>query len=483
MPEELGLSFVDFFLPETLRELEDTDEITSVSAFELPGVLIYNRGSYCFKFRADDGLANITYQNRKMYLRLFFSIFTSHIVGKIQSEITSDNVHLEKDQAIPDAITQIAFVVLFCEQQIRCRPVIVGASMCVLQSIYVRTAWPGSKKIGEGTYGCIHAPSLMCENKTDPNLYINKISKIMEKSEMLTEMAQYAQIDKIDPDNKYHISAMSCTPKSGAYLQHSITKCNTLSQYEKKYELIVMDNGGDDLFRFCANKNKIWTEKEVCRMYVDALSLFKAVRLFVAHKFIHHDIKPHNVVYNASKREMKLIDFGLSDNARIIYDKIKSGNYEMLTNFHYNFPPELFLLQSNPDRYEYNKATDDSQFRKLLSTITSGHMHNDASAIAFVANSTLHFQNVINHTEPVNAIDCIRTIDSYGLGITMHYMYNKLPKFIGLELFYAELNVLIANLMCMDLRKRLLINIAASQYEQILSLLPSSSSQKRKRND
>ena len=95
-------------------------------------------------------------------------------------------------------------------------------------------------------------------------------------------MAQYAQIDKIDPDNKYHISAISCTPKGGTYLQHSIGKCNTLSRYEKKYKLIVMDNGGDDLYRLCANKNRVWTEEEVCRMYVDALSLFKAVRLVKA---------------------------------------------------------------------------------------------------------------------------------------------------------------------------------------------------------
>lgn len=222
-------------------------------------------------------------------------------------------------------------------------------------------------------------------------------------------------------------------------------------------------------------------------MYVDALSLFKAVRLFGAHRFIHHDIKPQNIVYNASKREMKLIDFGFSDNAKTIFNKIKSGDYQMLTIFHYNFPPELFLLQNSPNRYKYNKATDDSQFRQLLSTIANGHMHNDASALAFVANSTLHFQNVINHAEPVNAIESIRTIDSYGLGITMHYMYNKLPKFIGLELFYAELNVLIANLMCMDLRMRLLINVATLQYEQILLLLPSSSSssssRKRKRKD
>ena len=43
-------------------------------------------------------------------------------------------------------------------------------------------------KLGEGTYGCVHKPSLKCKNKRLS--YKGKISKIMHSSEAFKEMTE-----------------------------------------------------------------------------------------------------------------------------------------------------------------------------------------------------------------------------------------------------------------------------------------------------
>ena len=47
-----------------------------------------------------------------------------------------------------------------------------------------------SKKIGEGTYGCVHKPSLKCEDNKIISNYNDKISKIMKNKHAQIEMKE-----------------------------------------------------------------------------------------------------------------------------------------------------------------------------------------------------------------------------------------------------------------------------------------------------
>ena len=59
------------------------------------------------------------------------------------------------------------------------------------------------KVVGEGTYGCVHHPSLLCEgsNKRD----IENVSKLMENDAALTELKEYVVIDKIDNNKEFYL--------------------------------------------------------------------------------------------------------------------------------------------------------------------------------------------------------------------------------------------------------------------------------------
>ena len=52
------------------------------------------------------------------------------------------------------------------------------------------------KVIGEGTYGCVHNPPLLCDGSTTRDN--EKVSKLMDPREASKEMKEYVLIDKID---------------------------------------------------------------------------------------------------------------------------------------------------------------------------------------------------------------------------------------------------------------------------------------------
>ena len=100
------------------------------------------------------------------------------------------------------------------------------------------------KKIGEGTYGCVHRPSLKCKDNKIISNYNDKISKIMEDEHAQTEMQEYVGINRIDPDNMYHIKPQECKPDNNAEMKKSILECNLGKEIVKKmdkYKLIALD--------------------------------------------------------------------------------------------------------------------------------------------------------------------------------------------------------------------------------------------------
>lgn len=442
-------------------------------------LLMYTCQDYHFVLKADLGLAYMSSMNKTMYLTLFHAQFIPHVFNKIQSEIKSHNLQLDsRERSIPNVIRKMACLVIYFNGSVEYQPIILGTKSCRLKNISVPYIWPGSTKIGEGGFGCIHAPSLMCKEKFDSAFYKGKISKIQTKKHTRAEMLQNKIIDGIDPDNKYHINAVACTAKQDADFDHSVGKCHSMRRDNNTdYGLIIMDNGGINMYNIFENTQKEWSTVAICNLYVDALSLFEAVQLFVQKGFVHYDIKFDNIVYNASKREMKFIDFGMSDTINRIYNNIYNGKYNY--SFVYNKPPEFFLFNSGP---KYDKVIDGAKFTEVVNTIANFNIiSNLKSKSDFIAKSEIDFKKVIDSTEVLDVADILSKTDSYALGVAMQFINNRITDNIllrslpltGFEIFIAHLDVLISKLMCMNFQERLHIDSAVSQYVQLLTLLPS----------
>ena len=116
------------------------------------------------------------------------------------------------------------------------------------------------KVIGEGTYGCVHHPSLLCKGSDKRD--IENVSKLMKNKAALTELKEYVVIDNIDKNKEFYLGKPEkCKLGSQKENKEAIQKCSIKNDvlYKKKYDnysLLLMKNGGMNLVDY-AKKIKV----------------------------------------------------------------------------------------------------------------------------------------------------------------------------------------------------------------------------------
>ena len=353
------------------------------------------------------------------------------------------------------------------------------------------------KKIGEGTYGCVHRPSLKCKDNKIISNYNDKISKIMEDEHAQTEMQEYVGINRIDPDNMYHIKPQECKPDNNAEMKKSILECNLGKEIVKKmdkYKLIVMKYGGPDLYVFFKNPmvDTHMNRERVDKFWIEAVNLFKAVQLFLKNGMIHHDLKPENIVYDENNHSLKVIDFGLLQKRDNIIKESNEGDY-WLSMIHFNFPPELYFYAKkkwfeNKSRPKPIKKANrfnglglsikfETDYRKNLDTLINSYLKSETLNPQIKSDSMNGFLNFtedyLSHNDTITynkfLNDSIDTIDSYGLGMSLIYVLKQIHKLMN-PTIVKRLHKLLINMINHDLRKRIRIDEALIQYKSIFKI-------------
>jgi serine/threonine protein kinase len=173
--------------------------------------------------------------------------------------------------------------------------------------------------IGEGTYGCIHKPSLHCNN-SDMN-YENKVSKILENKEADKEMSEFKSISNFDTNNEFYLGVpQRCSPAKTQENIEAIEKCKNgkkLVQQLQNYSLLVMEDGGMDLDKYgkiLKSREPNEENREKMELFwIEAHRILIGLREFSNHGLVHHDLKPQNIVFNEKINRLNFIDFGLMD--------------------------------------------------------------------------------------------------------------------------------------------------------------------------
>ena len=354
--------------------------------------------------------------------------------------------------------------------------------------------------VGEGSYGCVHKPSLICADKNIS--YKNKISKVMLSREATKELKEYAVISRIDKKNEYYTGMpTSCRVKPTVKTLKAVSKCKNLKRkYLKKnmtaknalskMSLLVMNDGGKDLksmaayFKQCPNTPE--TVNQIKTFWVEAHRLFRGLLTFQKFDIAHHDIKPQNLVYNMDTHRINYIDFGHMRNmsAEIqksgqsdnwIYDyafwnypfEIQFLNKDVYTDF-VNQPMkerEKFVVDFITDLKKYRDTKFTNAFRIFMDYMLRNRTAADKKMV--YDRYIMGFKKtVMDHMNSYDAFvkKSVETIDVYGLGMSMQYMLAYTKRFMN-KSFVKELDECFFRMTTSDLMNRYSIADAISEFE------------------
>jgi hypothetical protein len=166
----------------------------------------------------------------------------------------------------------------------------------------VLTSDPDWSRRGEGTYACVGVQ----DDHNATKLFYDDISV----KDVMDEVAVAKQLEAMDPDHVFTLA----TGTHPLVLERARFPGTTACSRGKKMGPYVlglrMQAAAWALNRLnSAGARDVPDLNAFIRVQV---SLFKGLVEFHRHGFVHHDIKPQNIVFDTSTKTLKFIDFGLS---------------------------------------------------------------------------------------------------------------------------------------------------------------------------
>lgn len=355
-----------------------------------------------------------------------------------------------------------------------------------------------SHVIGEGTYGCVHKPSLTCKKKRVN--YDNKISKVMKTKEAVIELNEYKNIAKVDEDEQFYLGTPTkCKLDINERNVYSMEKCKNSGDFFENIEkmsLLVMEDGGKTIEEFADKMQKMEATKEnkakIERFWIEAHRILRGLKVFLDNGIVHHDLKPQNIVYNEHTNRLNFIDFGLMTSKEHIIKKTRKSDYYM-AKYHWSYPFEIrfmnkkkymnFAKQSEKEKQQYYydiisgfRAEEDvssaNSMRTFFYFISKPHMTHGEHEILM----TIFFEDFykmlvheLNDKENYSVFvdKCINTIDIYGTGIALMYVLSRSLHLMSREMI-GELSELFYHMVTPDINKRYDIEMVLTRYEMIL---------------
>lgn len=359
---------------------------------------------------------------------------------------------------------------------------------------------------GEGSYGCVHKPQLLCRKQTKRKP--NKISKLMTSAHAKKELGEYKTIENIDKKKEFYLGKPTlCKPDLKRQNMMDIRNCRTIGPAVLRsfadpstfddYSLLIMEDGGMDLEKF-ANSLKALPVNEanktrIEKFWLEAYRVLLGLKTFLENDVVHHDLKEQNLVYNEKTNRIHFIDFGLMTKKSKIIDQCKNNIYGFGI-FHWSFPWELYYL-NRPQHLNIAAANGQVKINKIqaivglvqmgpgtnrfsssvssfLSTIldptakstvkqaeTHARIHEYTCFLKNMKPEMAEYEKLLEHS--------VSTIDSYGVGIGFLYVLHPCKRFLEKSM-YIKLHRLFDFMVSQDPMYRMTVDRAIPEYQVIL---------------
>ena len=306
-----------------------------------------------------------------------------------------------------------------------------------------------SKKVGEGSYGCVHNPPLKCENQRKQE-HASKVSKILTKRNAQDELNEFFLISKADENGEYHLGKpSSCIPAKIDSNMAAIRECDTLERkYNDKYGqrihtkdidkfmLLIMKHGGYNIEQFAKqfksqNANSV-NMKLIQDFLIEGIRILEGLQLFLDNDIIHHDLKSQNIVYNPKENRINFIDFGLMNKISNVRREAEKSEYGY--DIHWSFPFEINLWNKS----KFSPFAHSNKQRKQRSIQSMVKKIKDKCAYTFDVLYMTNNKDIEDHfttyedflltmdTDYEEFLDTsINTFDLYGVGLAFMEFYNN----------------------------------------------------------
>ena len=325
----------------------------------------------------------------------------------------------------------------------------------------------------------------------------------MTNKEAKEEVNEYELLKKVDPRNVYYLGPPQQCDANPIDVKKTEKDCSLLEENPdvNDYDLLFYKDGGIDLDNFVeehldkylAKNTKAQTDK----FFFNAHKLFKGIRHYITRGFLHHDVKPSNIVFDPKTCTFNFIDFGLALTTQtFVRDIIVKNDYE---SFHWSYPMELGFTRFEK-MYHFDKLTNeilDNVERDFLSFFVNFENEDVAKDLykmkvkSYVL-TTFRYMN--NELEPLDIQQMVKRLtnrlkdyiakhdfqkfvkktvpfmDVYALGFTMNHVVNEFYKKGAIPRDdYQLYHRLFSEMFDFDFEKRLVdMNVILNRYESIL---------------
>lgn len=238
------------------------------------------------------------------------------------------------------------------------------------------------KVIGEGSYGCVHKPSLHCLDEPSDINYEDSVSKFMKKDDAETELKDFVIMTFLDKKNQYHLGLPKiCTPNyNDETILNDISNCSYFNKDDvvknpNNFKLLILKYGGPDLKNFCMNHLKAFLEtgegklKKSKIFWEEVKHLIEGLLFFKKNGIVHYDIKPQNILFNPLTNKMVFIDFGFMILKEDLMKECLT-NKNKLGTFHWSYPFDNgFINIDKLTKYKNLTSKNKTKFQKELANL------------------------------------------------------------------------------------------------------------------
>lgn len=344
--------------------------------------------------------------------------------------------------------------------------------------------------IGEGSYGCVHKPSLKCQTSDTVN-YDNKVSKLLNNKNADTELKEYSILKDIDPKKKYYLGIpIKCIVKKSDKNINNIKKCNRSDYFLNNVNdmrLLVMKDGGSNISDVLNNLSKKTNDekiKTIDMLLVYLLNVFSAIKLFVEKKVTHRDIKSENIVFDVNTNTINIIDFGIMGKFSELITKAKNNKYTFdvvhwslaayslfINNKVYN---DIQKIDANRSWFNnFTKSvnfTDGKQMKFFYNRISMNKLLS-VSDLKILSNHQLYetIKNIktTSHEDYLNKV--FSFLDVHNLGITLLHIIGFAKPFYNDSILIKQCRDLGVEMINLNIFKHITINEALQKYKNILN--------------